>query len=138
MQEQVVKTPAKKGRVVKAKDVSNATNDSINEKLPERDDEKSSNEQKKIFFSDSFIKGNLFCKINWYYPGGAEAFPFDARMQYVSKCYPYGQDGMVLIDEAKNEQEAAYFKEKKSPLMKRLKYRYVILLRGSEVFHELG
>lgn len=138
MEQTVTRTKATKGRVLKAtKATEEAVNNKVLGKLPEKDIEGSSNEIKKRFFSDTLVNGNLFCHINWYYPGGPEAFKYDTRLQYVSKCYPYAEGKKLLVDEAKNEAEAEWFKEKKTPLMKELKFRYVILLRGAEIYHEL-
>jgi hypothetical protein len=73
-----------------------------------------------------------FCKINWYYPGGREAFPAQPRMWTVDRCYPYTKQGQILVDivilphkreEAKKKHE--YFKTKGM--------RYVALDRGAEV-----
>jgi hypothetical protein len=39
-----------------------------------------------------------FCKVNWYYPGGREAFPLNQRLWTVDRYYPYAKDGGLLCD----------------------------------------
>jgi len=72
-----------------------------------------------------------FCKVNWYYPGGREAFPGQQKMWTVDRCYPYAEGGQLLVDlvalphkmqEAKIKHE--FFKKKN--------IRYVALDRGVE------
>jgi hypothetical protein len=41
---------------------------------------------------------DAFCKINWYYPGGREAFPSNSRLWTVDRYFPYAQGGPVLAD----------------------------------------
>lgn len=136
----LIKTPGKKGRVIKSKDVGQKVNQKVLGLPKDIPTEEKSGyiEKKKKTVADIMAGQNLFCKLNWYYPGGKDAFPYDPKMQYVTRCYPYANGGQLLVDEPKNENEAKLLLEKKAPLMRQLKFRYVILLRGSEVIHELG
>ena len=65
------------------------------------------------------LSKDQFRKVNWYYPGGREAFPTKPRLWTVDACFPYAEGGMLLADivmlehkflEAK--EKAKYFKEK--------------------------
>lgn len=77
------------------------------------------------------IDTSEFCKMNWYYPGGRDAFPGQQRMWTVDRCYPYAEGGQLLVDyvvlphkmeEAKLKHE--FFKERN--------IKYVALDRGVE------
>lgn len=39
-----------------------------------------------------------FCKINWYYPGGREAFPTNQKLWTVDRYFPYARGGALLCD----------------------------------------
>lgn len=78
------------------------------------------------------LSANEFCKINWYYPGGREAFPGEPRMWMVDRCYPYLKEGQTLVDivildhkrkEAKRKHK--YFQSKG--------INYIALDRGAEI-----
>lgn len=139
----IAPTAATRGRVVKAKDTSEKINkrvlgDPKKVTKAELPDEMQTPPQRKPKTKAELLAGGTpFAKINWYYPGGKEAFPHDLRLQFVDKCYPYATGGQLLIDEPTNEYELDILVQKKLPLMKELKYRYAIILRGADVVHVL-
>lgn len=77
------------------------------------------------------ISTSEFCKINWYYPGGREAFPGQSKMWTVDRCYPYAKGGQLLVDHVilPHKMQEAKLKHK---FFKAKKMRYVALDRGVE------
>jgi hypothetical protein len=69
------------------------------------------------------------CQLNYYYPGGKEAFPVHPEMQFVGKYYPYANGGPLFIDELRNFEKTNKFHEKKA-VMRKLGHRYLVISFG--------
>lgn len=75
------------------------------------------------------IAQDKFCHINYYYPGGREAFPMREDMRRVAKFYPYAKGGPLFVDDLVHKKDEPKISEKKE-IMKKLGHRYLILKQG--------
>lgn len=79
------------------------------------------------------LSGDKFCHINWYYPGGNEAFPVNPELRRVDRYYPYAKEAPLLVDETNHDDRAEFYKTKKSPVLAHLGFKYAVILRGEVV-----
>lgn len=72
------------------------------------------------------VAGDSFYYLNWYYPGGREAWPQHNNLRTVLKYYPFAEGGPLLVDEPRFhfEFEACEMKKK---VLAELGYRYLVV-----------
>lgn len=75
------------------------------------------------------IAQDKFCQRNHRWPGGQQAFPFNSKMHYVDKFYPYAEGGPLFVDEPTRKDDLEQFKLKEEA-MKELGHRYLLLKPG--------
>lgn len=85
--------------------------------------------------AEKLAKSSIYYR-NWYYPEGKDTFPYDLRMRYVEKMFPYANGGILLVDEPRSEAEFTEC-ENKAKILRELGYRYIIVSEHSE-FYELA
>lgn len=85
------------------------------------------NRQKFITLSDQVAQHTLYFR-NYKYQGADKAYPdsIHALQRFVTKCYPYAENGLLLVDEPKNayEEKLAFEKQK---VLKALGFRHIII-----------
>lgn len=86
------------------------------------------------------ISGDPFHYRNYYYSGGAQAFPNQPRLQYVERMYPFASGSPLLVDEPQLEHEVQEC-EAKRPVMRAMGHRYLLIKPGmtfEDALEELG
>jgi hypothetical protein len=78
------------------------------------------------------LSKNEFRKVNWYYPGGREAFPTNPRLWTVDACFPYAEGGMLLADIVMLEHKFLEAREK-AAFFKKNKINYVAMLQNGTI-----
>ena len=86
------------------------------------------------------LTGDKLCSINWYYPGGREAFPYKPDCRYVSRYYPNAKGGPLAIDTPNTPEELELSKLKVPHLEKAGVQFYIIDKKKTleEMLFELG
>lgn len=75
------------------------------------------------------IAEEKFHHINFMWPGGQKAFPFNSKMWTVSRYFPYAKGGPLFVDEPRRVDEVKEL-ELKREAMKQLGNRYVVITEG--------
>jgi hypothetical protein len=83
--------------------------------------------QKFVTLADQVAQHTLYFR-SYKYQGADKAYPdsIHALQRFVTKCYPYAKDGMLLVDEPKNEREAKLAFEKQK-VLKKLGFRHIVI-----------
>ena len=72
------------------------------------------------------VANSKYYSVNWYYPGGKRAFPFEPDMWRVTKFYMYATGGRICIDIAHDDKEKAKM-ERKASFVKQSGLRYICI-----------
>lgn len=75
------------------------------------------------------IAEDKFCQRNHIWPGARQAFPFNSKMHYVDKFYPYAEGGPLFVDEPTRLSDLKQY-ELKAEAMKKLGHRYLVIKPG--------
>lgn len=80
-----------------------------------------------VTLAEQLAESTLFFR-NYKYKGADKEYPDDlhALQRFVTKCFPHAKNGMLLVDEPKNEREAKLCFEKQI-VLKKLGFRHVVI-----------
>lgn len=83
--------------------------------------------QKFVTLADQIAQHTLYFR-NYKYQGADKAYPdsLHALQRFVTKCYPYAEGGLLLVDEPNNEREEKLAKDKQA-VLKKLGFRHVVI-----------
>lgn len=74
-----------------------------------------------------------FCKVNWYYPGGREAFPSNPRLWSVDRYFPYAEGKKGLLCDLVILPHKLKEAKMKKPFLEKSGLKYVAITQNGTI-----